>query len=117
MVAARSLAFGMAPSGLGVGSYYTALFFMMAFQNILVRVEAVHGELGLRGVFGVRAIVAGTVAPPFELAVIEVGLSGIEHRLTAGDGGMAIRGVHQQLAAHHSAENVLGIGDQEAVLP
>ena len=66
---------------------------VLALDDLLIRVERIHRQIGLRCVFYIRLIVTGTVAPPLQLSVIKEDLARVQHLLPFGDRRMAIAAV------------------------
>src|SRR5271165_4262554 len=58
---------------------------------------------------GIGPIVATSVAPPLQPAVVEIGFARVQNRLAARDRGVAILWVHHKIAAANPNEDVLRV--------
>ena len=93
------------------------LFFalVLALDDLLVRVKLAHGKTRLFRVFCKRLIVARTVGPPLELAVIEKDLTGVEHLLSFSNRRMPVACMQEHVALARAHEVVLLIRDVDGV--
>lgn len=55
---------------------------MHALENIFLSIKLIHRQTRLRGMIGVRPVIAAAIAPPLQLAIVEIGISSIKHWLT-----------------------------------
>lgn len=88
---------------------------VLALDNLLIREELVHRQIGLGGVFCIGLIVTRAVGPPFELAVIKEDLARIEHLLTFSDRRMPVARVQEHFAFARAHKVVLLIWNVHAV--
>src|ERR1044071_7808147 len=101
----------------GVASFSRSTSFaqVLAFDDLLVTIEIVHWQIGLLRAVCVRLVMPRTVAPPFQITVIEKDLARVEHLLSFGQRRMTITIVQERLSFTGSHEVVLHIRDIDAV--
>src|SRR5690242_8374078 len=70
----------------------------------------------LLGMVGIRTVVAGAIAPPVQLSIIEISFARIEHWFALGQHGMTVTRMHDYGAFHGPHKDVLCIRDEQTVV-